>query len=86
MPAELAAAADEEKWDAAVRTSHDEAQQRVGTEAGSPIIALDGGRAYFGPVVVPPPTGDRADRLFDALRLLSSVPAFSELKRARAPI
>jgi hypothetical protein len=36
-------------------------------------------------VVVPVPDGPGADRLFEALRLLSGVPEFSELKRARAP-
>lgn len=85
LPAEVAAAVDDDKWDARIRESHDEAQERVGTDSGSPIVAFDGGRAYFGPVVAPIPTGDEADRLFDALRLLSSVPSFSELKRARAP-
>jgi 2-hydroxychromene-2-carboxylate isomerase len=86
LPAEVSAAARDESWDAAVRTSHDEAQKRVGTETGSPVLALDGGRGYFGPVVVPAPKGDDADRLFDALRLLSAVPAFSELKTSRAPL
>jgi hypothetical protein len=86
LPPEIAAAADDESRDAVVRASHDAAQRRVGTEAGSPVLALGGGRGYFGPVVVPPPTGDEADRLFDAVHLLSSVPGFSEIKTARAPL
>jgi hypothetical protein len=86
LPAEVAAAAHEEKWDGVIRASHDEAQRRVGTESGSPVIALDGGRGYFGPVVVPSPSGAEADRLFEALRLLASVPAFSELKTGRASV
>jgi len=36
-------------------------------------------------VVVPIPQGDHADRLLEALRLLSTVPQFSELKRVRNP-
>jgi hypothetical protein len=54
----------------------------VGTEVGSPVTAFASGAAYFGPVVVPVPSGEEALRLFDALRLLASVPAFSELKTA----
>jgi 2-hydroxychromene-2-carboxylate isomerase len=86
LPADLAAAAEDATWDKAVRASHDEAQARVGTESGSPVLAIGDGPAYFGPVLVPVPEGDEADRLFEALRLLSTVPQFSELKRARNPL
>ncbi len=86
LPAELADAADDESLDAVVRQSHDEAQARVGTETGSPVTAFDGGPGYFGPVVVPVPEGEDADRLLDALRLLSTVGQFSELKRGRNPL
>ncbi len=82
----LADAVGDEQYDTVVRASHDEGQARVGTKAGSPILAIDGGRGYFGPVVAPAPVGDEATTLFDALRLLSSVPAFSELKTARSPL
>ena len=54
-------------------------------ETGSPVTAVDGGPGFFGPVVAPVPEGADADRLFEALRLLSAVPQFSELKRARIP-
>jgi hypothetical protein len=37
-------------------------------------------------VVVPAPTGDDADRLFDALLLLSAVSEFSEIKTSRSPM
>jgi len=78
-------AAEDGSLDAVVRASHDEAQDRVGTETGSPVTALDDGPGFFGPVVVPVPEGADADRLFEALRLLSAVPQFSELKRERNP-
>ncbi len=68
---------------AALAASHSKAQAAVGQESGSPIISIDGGPGYFGPVVVPIPTGDEADKLFDAVSLISQVPAFSELRRAR---
>jgi hypothetical protein len=73
----------DETRDASVRASHDEAQRRVGTETGSPVTAYDGGPAFFGPVVVPAPTGEDAATLLTAMTSLSKVPAFSELKRSR---
>ncbi len=85
LPADLAGAADDASLDKVVRASHDEAQSRVGTETGSPVTAIGDGPAFFGPVVVPVPDADDADRLFEALRLLSTVPQFSEVKRARNP-
>lgn len=85
LDAQLLDAADDTSLDAQVRASHDAGQARVGTESGSPIVALGNGPGFFGPVLVPVPEGERADRLYEALRLLSSVPEFSELKRSRAP-
>lgn len=84
LPADLADAAGDESLDAAIRASHDEGQARVGTESGSPITAIGDGFGFFGPVVVPVPEGEAAEKLYDAIRLLSSVPEFSEFKRARA--
>jgi 2-hydroxychromene-2-carboxylate isomerase len=84
LPAELLAAGDDAALDTAVRASHDAGQARVGTESGSPIVAVGDGPGFFGPVVVPVPEGESAERLYDALRLLSAVPEFSELKRVRA--
>jgi 2-hydroxychromene-2-carboxylate isomerase len=86
LPAELFEAAGDPGWDTTIRASHDESQARVGSESGSPVVALDDGPGFFGPVVVPVPHGDDADRLFEALRLLSAVPQFSELKRTRNPL
>jgi 2-hydroxychromene-2-carboxylate isomerase len=85
LPAELIAAKDGAEWDKTVRASHDEAQARVGTESGSPVLAIGDGSGFFGPVIHPIPEGDEADRLFEAVRLLSTLPQFSELKRARTP-
>ena len=85
LPASVAAAADQERYDAAVLASHEEAQQRAGTEVGSPVTAVAGGRGFFGPVVVPVPSGEEALRLLDAVRMLAAVPSFSELKGSRVP-
>jgi hypothetical protein len=84
LPAELIEKSRDESLDATVQASHKLGQERVGTEAGSPITAIGDGPGFFGPVVVPIPEDESGDRLFDAVALLSTVPEFSELKRARA--
>lgn len=83
LPADLMAAYDDESLDADVEASHEAGQRRVGDEAGSPVIAFGDGPGYFGPIVTEAPTGDEATKLYDAMTLLSSVPQFAELKRAR---
>jgi protein-disulfide isomerase-like protein with CxxC motif len=83
LPADLIASADDPALDQAIADSHAEGQARVGTESGSPILAIGDGPGFFGPVVVPVPEGESAEKLFDAVRLLSAVPEFSELKRSR---
>jgi 2-hydroxychromene-2-carboxylate isomerase len=85
LPGDLLSAADDQAYDQVVRDSHDAGQQRAGTEVGSPVIAVGAGRGFFGPVVVPVPTGQDAANLFEAVRLVSTVPAFSELKGSRQP-
>jgi 2-hydroxychromene-2-carboxylate isomerase len=83
LPGALLAAYDDEQYDAAVRASHEEAQQRVGGEAGSPVVAVGDGPGFFGPILSEVPAGEAAGRLYDAVGLLSAVPGFSELKRSR---
>ena len=86
LPADLLAAADDTAYDDDVRAGHAEAQERVGTESGSPVLALGDGPAWFGPVVPPVPTGQAATDLWQGLVALSSVAQFSELKRGRLPL
>jgi len=83
LPPDLYFAIEDDEMDEYLVESHYEGQDRVGTEAGSPILALGDGPGYFGPIVTPVPAGEAAEKLFDAMRLLSAVPEFSELKRAR---
>ena len=85
LPDSVAAAVDDESFDAAVRAEHEASQAAVGDAAGSPVTTLRE-RGFFGPVVVPVPTGDDALELFEAVRLLAGVPAFSELKTARGSL
>jgi hypothetical protein len=79
-----AAAADDESWDKAIRASLDEALAKAGPDVGSPVIVMEGNeRGTFGPIVSPPPEGEDAGRLWDALVALHSVPTFYEVKRGR---
>jgi hypothetical protein len=85
LPADLAQLMDDAEMDKLVRESHDASQARVGTDSGSPVTAIGDGPGFFGPVVVPIPRAEDADRLLEAMTLLSRVPQFSELKRSRNP-
>ena len=84
LPESVAAAVDDEGRDAAVRAEHEASQAAVADTAGSPVTALRG-RGFFGPVVVPVPTGDAALELFEAVRLVAGIEGFSELKTKRNP-
>lgn len=82
LPAELAAAADDEAGDAQLRENTRHALEIAGPDVGVPIISIDG-VAFFGPVVTPAPTGETALRLWDGIHAAASVPGFYELKRGR---
>ena len=76
--------ADNADNDALVQGAVDEISPLVGDDVGSPsILDHESGRAIFGPVVNPAPTGDEADVIFDALMTLLPLPAFFEIKRTR---
>lgn len=82
LPAKLASAATSTEWDEALRASHGEGIGLVGTDVGTPIIAI-GDVAFFGPVVSPSPKGEAAGRLWDGCVLVAGTPGFFELKRTR---
>lgn len=87
LPAELAQAADDTQYDAALSASNDAALKLVGNDVGVPIIIIeqtDGSEAgYFGPVLQSLPDEATGLKLWDGLVQLATVPEFYELKRTR---
>jgi 2-hydroxychromene-2-carboxylate isomerase len=69
----------DEATNADVLADHRHAVDRYGG-FGVPIIVLPGDRPIFGPVVVPAPVGDEADRLWDLCVLYGSIDGLYELK------
>lgn len=82
--ADLLPLLDDESLDSAALTSLEEAVGLAGPDVGSPVLHVDGAeRATFGPIVSPPPLGDEAGKLWDAVVKLQRIDAFYELKRGR---
>jgi DSBA-like thioredoxin domain len=81
-----AVALDDESFDVAIHTAMDDGLGLVGTDVGTPIIAveIDGKRlGFFGPVITQFPNPTDALKLWDGYLTLLSVPGFFELKRTR---
>ncbi|MDR3068912.1 MAG: DsbA family protein [Cellulomonas sp.] len=70
------------RYDEALRASHHEGADPVGSKAGTPIIRI-AGTSVFGPVISPAPTGEAAGRLFDGVEAVVAYPGFFELARRR---
>lgn len=74
----------EDGWDRLLRASLEEALVSAGPDIGSPVLVVEGSpRGAFGPIVNPPPEGEDAVRLWDAVVTLQSIPTFFEVKRGR---
>jgi hypothetical protein len=82
LPGELAEAASDRALDATLRQGLEEARRLVGTDVGSPVLAIDG-RAANGPVLAAVPGDTEAGELFDAVAGLLASGVFSELRRGR---
>ena len=84
LPAELADALDDTRWDAEIRAEGDTALALTGRDVGTPIIHFSPpeGTAFFGPVISRLPAPEDAVRLWDHVTGLAGFPGFAELKRS----
>jgi hypothetical protein len=84
LPAELADALDDPRWDAVVQAETDEALALTGRDVGTPILhfAPPDGAAFFGPVISRLPREDEAEELWEHVVGLARFPGFAELKRS----
>jgi hypothetical protein len=84
LPAGLAGALDDARWDEEIRAEGDEALSLTGRDVGTPIIHFSppSGTAFFGPVISRLPGPDDAVRLWDHVTALAAFPGFAELKRS----
>jgi hypothetical protein len=84
LPAGLADALDDTRWDDEIRAEGDEALTLTGRDVGTPIIHFGppDGAAFFGPVISRLPAPDDAVRLWDYVTGLAAFPGFAELKRS----
>ncbi len=84
LPGELASAAHQDRYDAGIRASTDEALTRAGDDVGTPVLTFDppDGPSFFGPIFSEQPKGTAALEVFDAVRTLAAHASFTELKRS----
>jgi protein-disulfide isomerase-like protein with CxxC motif len=89
LDARLADAADDDRYDVAIRAAMDEGLALVGDAVGTPIIAVErpdgaGRVGLFGPVITVLPDVDGSLRLWDGFLAMVATDGFYELKRTRA--
>jgi hypothetical protein len=84
LPARLADALDDTRWDGEIGAEGDEALALAGRDVGTPIIQFGPpeGAAFFGPVISRLPAPEDAVRLWDYVTGLAGFPGFAELKRS----
>jgi hypothetical protein len=84
LPAGLADALGDTRWDAEIRAEGEEALSLTGRDVGTPIIHFGppAGAAFFGPVISRLPGPEDAVRLWDHVTALARFPGFAELKRS----
>ncbi|GAB3222925.1 DsbA family protein [Glycomyces halotolerans] len=87
LPVELAEAGATDEYDEALKASHERGIGLVGTDVGTPVVAVENDEGVqvglFGPVVTPAPTGEAAAKLWDGVYAVTTTPGFYELKRTR---
>ena len=82
---DVSEAADDERWDAVILESMNDAFSFAGPKSQTPVVVIrdDPPHGFKGPVMRPPPKGREAVELWDAVATLSAHPGFFELSRPR---
>lgn len=76
---------DDNRWDEAVRASHETAMALAGPDIGSPVLHVDGARrGLHGPIIAEVPQGAEALQMWDSIVPLMKMETFFEVKRGRA--
>lgn len=91
LPAEFAAAADDDSRDHLFVRGTKEALSRTGEGVGTPIVTFDPDgeqpASFFGPVISELPDVEQSVQFYRAIETAARVPSFAELKRsARSPL
>jgi hypothetical protein len=80
LPTDLAAASEDESWDALIRASHTAGVALVGPHVGTPILATDGPDdrriAWFGPVLSRTPRGEDGGVPWDGVVRVAATDGF----------
>lgn len=86
LPREWAESANDDSFDALIRSETELALERTGKDVGTPILTFRPGAAnegsFFGPVISSIPRGDDALKLWDAVETLATTSGMAELKRS----
>jgi 2-hydroxychromene-2-carboxylate isomerase len=84
LPVELAAALDDDRFDAVLHEETQLALDRAGPDIGTPVLTFGApdGPSFFGPVISRVPRGEEAVELWEATERLARFPGFAELKRS----
>lgn len=76
---------DDERWDEAVRESHELALELAGPGIGSPVLHVEGAkRGLHGPIIDAVPPLDEALTIWDSTVPLMRIESFFEVKRGRS--
>jgi len=80
----LAAAADDDNFDAIIKEETKRARERAGADVGTPVMVFNppDGPGFFGPVISENFSDEDALTVYDAVTGLAGIAGFSELKRS----
>ena len=86
LPSQWAESANDDSFDALIRSETELALECTGKDVGTPILTFRPGASnegsFFGPVISTIPRGEEALKLWDAVETLATTSGMAELKRS----